>query len=356
MKLNCTFPFLATVLFLCFLQTQSFAQVGTGITYRDSAFTTAWPSWVPGGGHIFKNVDDSVTNVYAFPGSSFKFGGTTYSGYYISSNGWIGLTNYPAGSAPPLGTSAAASLPNNNTSGLSNLPTPIVWPGPILAPLWDDIKADSIFVKVGAGNAGITIYWINVHWDHLAPTAYTSIQVKLSLTTNAGRIQYYYKNPYGAGAYQNNSTSGASIGISDSCSGDYYSVIVSPWATGTALKSSETKTINALNTAGVLASSIIFDPSVPTNDQCAGAISLTMGSGSCTPTIGTLIGATSTGSPVAWCSGSITDTNDVWYYFSKPAGIGSFTVNTDFTPSCRPATTSVEIYPADSGCAQLSGA
>lgn len=55
-------------------------------------------------------------------------------------------------------------------------------------------------------------------------------------------------------------------------------------------------------------------PPTLANDDCSGAVSLTVGSGFCTnPVTGTLIGATaSTGAPAFTC-GSSTLTNDVWY-------------------------------------------
>lgn len=59
----------------------------------------------------------------------------------------------------------------------------------------------------------------------------------------------------------------------------------------------------------------------PANDDCSGAVSLTVGDGFCTsPVTGTLIGATpSTGAPSFTC-GTSTLTNDVWYKVLVQAG------------------------------------
>ena len=53
-------------------------------------------------------------------------------------------------------------------------------------------------------------------------------------------------------------------------------------------------------------------PAAPANDNCAGAISLTQGA-PCTPTAGSMAGATASGDPVT-CAGGIAD-DDIWYSF-----------------------------------------
>jgi len=329
---------------ICFLfvaaNLDSFSQPGIGINYKETYSPATFPSVLNPINVLFRNQDEFISNVVAFPGTPFKFGGISYSGFYVSSNGWIGLTNLAAGSAAPVGP-----VPDNTTFGLSNPPA-----GPVVAPLWDDLKCDSVFWKTFA--QGIRVYFYGIHWDHTSSTVYTSIQVSFYLTSLPGRLQFYYKSPY-TGSITNLS-GGASIGIADYCAGDFYSEDASTYSasTGTpaANKNTETKTITSLPGANV---TLIFDPVPPANDSCINAAPVTVVSGSCIPTTGTLIHATKQSSPGA-LSCTVNDTNDVWYMVTKPQGISSFTLTTDFVPLCRTATTSMEIYPADSTCAQLS--
>lgn len=53
-------------------------------------------------------------------------------------------------------------------------------------------------------------------------------------------------------------------------------------------------------------------PAAPANDNCAGAVSLTQAA-TCTPTAGSMAGATASGNPVT-CAGGIAD-DDIWYSF-----------------------------------------
>src|SRR5260221_692678 len=120
-----------------FLLVKLNTQPGMGITYKET-YTVAAVFSTIGYTTAFTTQDDTVTRTIAFA-TPFIFGGNTYSSFYISSNGWVGLANLPAGSLPPLGVGAAASLPDNSASGLSNHGTG----GPVIAPFWDDIISTS---------------------------------------------------------------------------------------------------------------------------------------------------------------------------------------------------------------------
>lgn len=76
---------------------------------------------------------------------------------------------------------------------------------------------------------------------------------------------------------------------------------------------------------------VLSPPAAPSNDNCAGAVTLTPQVGPCTtPTIGTTLGATPTTAAGTNCgSSSSTFDDDVWYKFTATATVHTITVTPD---------------------------
>ncbi|NII29246.1 hypothetical protein HB364_29475 [Pseudoflavitalea sp. X16] len=146
--------------------------------------------------------DDGVTNV-ADIGFSFSYGCNTYTQFKASTNGWLSL-----------GDNSITALPTNamNTTGS----------GPVIAPLWDDLRTASNGITYSvtgtAPNRVLTVEWISMRWDYQASGWVISFQAKLYETTNV--IEFHYTQN---GTAVNNGS--ASIGISGGSSAtDFYSV------------------------------------------------------------------------------------------------------------------------------------
>ncbi|TAH42641.1 MAG: T9SS type A sorting domain-containing protein [Bacteroidetes bacterium] len=339
---------------LSFIGTSVFAQVGRGITYTDSYLFGPYPALGLATGTAFAALtDDAISPAYSTGVFTVSFGGVNYSSFHISSNGFIILSNAAAGSAAPIG-----STPVNNLAAIP------AGSGPLIAPLWDDLSVTGAAYRVAgtAASGFLAVEWTGISWDKNAASPYLAkMQLRMyssAHTTLAGRIQFYYQPivatlPQSYGPYSGTS-GGASIGIADACGGDYYSVgpatiygsNLPAWSNGTASKSINTSNISNLgdaNTVAVQVQTVQFDKAPPANDQCAGFRDLgTIPAGACTPTIGTLIGATNTGTPAGPCDAA--NTNDVWFRVTKPANTTSFRVTTDFAAFCKSVTTSVEVY------------
>jgi hypothetical protein len=154
---------------------------------------------------IAANTDDGSSGAVNI-GFSFTYGCNTYTQFVASSNGWISL-----------GNNTAQAYYNNDLTTTGQ--------GPILAPLWDDLKTSSTgkvnYVLSGtAPNRVLTIEWLNMLWDLGAGGPVISFQVKLYETSNL--IDFTYKQ---GTTGVNNSSSGASIGLNGgSSAGDFYSL------------------------------------------------------------------------------------------------------------------------------------
>ena len=141
-------------------------------------------------------------------GFTFNFGGCTTSPYTqvkVSSNGWLSL-----------GTGATGAQSTNDMAW-SNY-------GPLLAPLWDDLKTSATgkvdYQLTGAaGSRVFTVEWLNMLWSWSAGSTCVSFQVKLYEAN--GQIEYIYRQEAGT---VNNSSGGACIGINGGVAGDYYSL------------------------------------------------------------------------------------------------------------------------------------
>jgi hypothetical protein len=336
-----------------------FAQVGRGITYTDSYLFGSYPATGAYTATAFAALtDEGISNAYAISGFTVSFGGVNYSSFHISSNGFIILSNAPAGTPAPIGPT-----PTNNLAAI-----PAASGGPLIAPLWDDISVTSAGYRNAGGttNGFLAVEWNGVYWDKNAASPYLAkMQLRMyssAHSTLAGRILFYYQPivstvPQAYGPYSGTS-GGASIGIADLCGGDYYSLAqatVAPflpaWTNGTASKSVHTANISNLGDAHqslAQVQTVQFDKATPANDQCANFVDLgSIPAGACTPTIGTLIGATNTGTPGGACDAG--NTNDVWFRITKPANATTFRVTTDFAALCKGVTTSLEVYSGTCG-------
>jgi hypothetical protein len=147
--------------------------------------------------------DDSLSTVQNI-GFAFTYGCTTYTQFKASSNGFISMG------------AAASDFKYENTLATTGQ-------GPILAPLWDDLKTNTNgnvnFVLSGsAPNRVLTVEWLNMKWNYQATAASMSFQVKLYETTNV--IEFIYRRE---STTLNNPT--ASIGINGGSNAtDYYSL------------------------------------------------------------------------------------------------------------------------------------
>ncbi len=332
------------------------AQVGRGITFTDTYQYAAYPAaglTAP----VFTAADETISPAIAVgAGLTVSFGGRTYSAFHISSNGFIMLTNAAAGTAAPIGPT-----PINNLAAIPAVS------GPILAPLWDDLISTAAYKFTGSATTGfLAVEWTGVYWDKNAASPYLAkMQLRIyssAHTTLSGRVAFYYQPivatvPQAYGPYSGTS-GGASIGVADTCGSDYYSVgqgtvsvNLPAWTNGTASKSVHTGNISNLgyaNSTIVSVQSIYLDKAAPANDFCATFVNLgSIPAGACTPTVGTLIGATNTGTPAGACD--VANVNDVWFRITKPANTTSFQVTTDFAALCKGVTTSVEVYSGTCG-------
>jgi len=136
---------------------------------------------------------DDVISAAKNIGFTFDYGCNSYTQFIASSNGYL-----------VLGSSGFNSSTNSLTNNV----------GPIIAPLWDDLKTGSSgssvnFKQTGiAGSRVMTIEWLNVKWDKSAAGGNISFQVKLYEGSN--NIEFVYRLD-AAGTY--NTYSGATIGI-----------------------------------------------------------------------------------------------------------------------------------------------
>jgi len=159
-----------------------------------------------GGTTLITTSKDDVSSGAVNIGFSFIYNCNTYTQFVASSNGWM-------------------SLGNNTTQTLPTNALATTGQGPILAPLWDDLKTSTTgninYVLSGsAPNRVLTIEWLNMRWDYNASTLDISFQVKLYETTNVIEFRYLQ-----IGGGISNGSGGASIGINGGTSAtDFYSL------------------------------------------------------------------------------------------------------------------------------------
>lgn len=159
-------------------------------------------------------------------GFSFVMGCNTYTNFYASTNGWIGL-----GSAPFY------SEAFNSLSTTTDRPK--------IAPLWDDLATGSggnvnYQLTGSAPNRILTVEFKEMEWRYTASTWALSFQIKLYETTN--RIEFIYTRNGNATA--NTDTPDASIGLAGPTAGTFYS-LNGTGASPTASTATETSTLNS---------------------------------------------------------------------------------------------------------------
>ncbi len=191
-----------------------------------------------GGTNVADIQTDDAASVALPIGFSFNFGGTAYTQFFASSNGYLTFG------------SANASLTNDLTTGAGK---------PIIAPLWDDLQgANGVasYLTTGApGSRVLTFEWLNWRWYYTVATPTISFQVKLYEAN--GKIEYIYRQestPLGG------VSESASIGLNGIAAGTLVSLnntSASPVASGV-----ETTTLNTKPATGQV---YTFTPPVGTS-------------------------------------------------------------------------------------------
>jgi hypothetical protein len=191
------------LLLLSLLCCSNFIQVNGQLSYTFSKINGTFdeldnPTTIFGGA-----ADEGMSNVTNI-GFDFRYGCDIYTQFRAGTNGWITLGNN-------------ASTNNLTTNNLGTTGR-----GPIIAPLWDDLRTASsgITSKVTgtAPNRVLTVEWLSMRWNTSASGWVISFQVRLYETTN--RIEFQYQRN---GTNVNNGS--ASIGITGGTfATDFYSV------------------------------------------------------------------------------------------------------------------------------------
>ncbi len=169
---------------------------------------TAYAS-LSGATNVFSgNVNNSITGNIPI-GFNFNYDCSTYSQLQICTEGWVGFGG------------GLVSNSNNNLSG-SNIR--------IIAPLWDNIRnaRDVGFIRYlttgSAPNRIFTVEWFRMRWDDAGGTNTSGcISFKVSLYETTNDIIFHYRNDV-----SNVNSGSASIGLSGSAVGDFYSVNGAP--------------------------------------------------------------------------------------------------------------------------------
>lgn len=236
-------------------------------------------------------VDDAISASTPI-GFNFVFGCDSYSTFSASSNGWIGL-----------GGAAYYSEAWNDLNTTFDRPK--------IAPLWDDLATGTggnVNYKLTgtAPNRILTVEFKEMEWRYTATTWALSFQVKLYETSN--RIEFIYTRNGNATA--NTDTPDASIGLSGTSSGQFYS-LDGTGAAPTASTVTETTTLNSKPANGQVyrwTNTSVFCSGTPTGGTSSASLSPTTCSN--TTTVLTAAGNT-TGCGIAYQWQSSPD-NSTW--------------------------------------------
>jgi hypothetical protein len=165
-------------------------------------------------------------------GFTFNYGGTNYTQFIVSINGFL-----------TFNMGCAGSDPNNQLAG--NATQTANLERPIIAPLWDDLdvwpvagNGGSYKLTGGAGTHVLTVEWRGMMWKSTATNSVISFQVKLYEGTNI--IDFCYKRESVAPL----ATVSASIGLEGQSGVDYYSLTNTSATPGVAHNSGEVTTLN----------------------------------------------------------------------------------------------------------------
>ncbi|MBI1837338.1 MAG: T9SS type A sorting domain-containing protein [Flavobacteriia bacterium] len=187
--------------FICFALSSNCFSINYTLTCNTGVFT---PNI--GGTNVWSSGDDVTSNNIPI-GFNFTFGtNAPVSEVSVNSNGWLALgSNF---------------LPNYTSYNSNNLTTTSF--GPILAPLWDDLKISTggnvNYLTSGvSGNQIFTMEWSKMKWYYGATSAVISFQIKLYEAN--GDIEFIYKDEMGSVSFGS-----ASIGIANQSASDFYSL------------------------------------------------------------------------------------------------------------------------------------
>lgn len=210
----------------------------SGYSFSEGVSTYASLS---GGTASIATGDDGVENGVAI-GFTFNFGGTNYTHFCISTNGWI-----------KLGTSSSVTIGSGSfTNTLSNTATH----RPLIAGLWDDGHRNtgsiSYLLSGTAPNQVLEVNFENVNvggGGSTSGTNFVSYSIKLYETTNVVEIDY-------GSALASAGSLSASIGLNDMTS----FLSVTPAATSTVSSASANNSINATVMASAVSKKYTFSP------------------------------------------------------------------------------------------------
>ena len=392
---------LLIVLFICLVGiSQSFAQPGVGIQYGFSTTTTV-PAFSPNYNAVVNGaaLQDNSMVILAPTGYTFPFAGTNYPFFLTSTNGWTALLPASDLSAVAVSTTSnATSLINTfvlnltSTAGVANgmyvsgpgilggqgyafvvsftattvtlnvgfttavavgatynffnllngsfnstLPTNILSTyalgRPLIAPLWDDL-ATTIF------SVNFTGLNYNIRWSAKWGTGGASGEsFNVNFNNSTGFINFNYP----AGAYTPVAPS-ASIGIAGVCAGDYYFATPTAAATATVDSAIADPANVATRPVGV---AYIWNP-ISKNDNCSGSFpAKDLGIINSTCTFQTFSNINSTAGAAMPCAG--TDVKDVWFQFSKPAGVTNVLITTAPGTCQASPGTSIQVFSSCGG-------
>lgn len=289
------------------------------------------------------NQDDAISAASPI-GFNFTFGGTSYTQFKASTNGWL-----------TFNTAITTSNAFNDLTATVDRP--------IIAPLWDDLATNnagsvSYLLSGTSPNRILTVQWDKMFWTFSGSTFAINFQVRLFETTNVLEFVYLRNGNQTANV---TASASASIGLAGQCAGDFYSLADN---SASPLVSKVTET-NSINKKPANNQVYRWTPTslILSGDVCTSPISLTYSVGSCSPTAATVVGASATGSPAApACWSPATSSNDVWFTVTKPLGQTSMQVSTDFaTAACNPFGAAIAVYsgacgtPVLVGCADNNG-
>ena len=325
--------------FLCFIETKAQLNYTFTPTSLSSYSYNSAPTVVIG-----PMVDEALSAPINI-GFTFTYEGTAFTQVRASTNGWMtfdiaNTLTFPANS---LASSTVRS---------------------VLAPLWDDMRTSAIG-NVNyqldpdpnvAGKKIFSLEWKLMNWNKTTALDVISMQVKLYEVGNI--IEFVYRSE---GFNPVKGT--ASVGISGSCKGDFYSlddVGINP----VVLKTNENYNIDLKPQSAQVYAFVPVTSVVPTNDLCTSAKVIPYNVGYCAITSGTVVGATATGSPAAPpCWSPASSENDVWFSVTKPAGQTTMLVSVDnITSACYSFSSEIAVYSGSCaalnlvGCASNGGA
>jgi hypothetical protein len=218
---------LLSIVIACLLPISSIAQNANSYCFSSDTRTYTPLTGATNVVGLTANQDDGFSAVFPLDSTSpfnFTFGGIVYNQAQISSNGILSFKNSTI-SEPYYSGNAATARSDRK---------------PFLAPLWDDLKNNSIPKYVVEGTAPNRIFkieWSGQAWDYATSNSVISFQIWLYETSNI--IEYNYKRELSG----INGIPNASIGIYDAA--DTFLMLNNSGSNPTASSTIFTTNINA---------------------------------------------------------------------------------------------------------------